>query len=126
MAAQAPSSWGTNQSTNANGNVAGLFALQITNSFTIVATITTSTQNVTVAGLQVGDMVLVQKTTAQTGLMINGVSYVTTANTLPVTFVNPTAAGITPTASDTYSLLVIRPLLPYLTALPLLNEYGQA
>lgn len=124
MAAQAPSSWGTNLSTPISGNVAGMFPLQITNSFTAVATITTSTQNVTVAGLQVGDMVLIQKLTAQTGLMMNGVSYVTTANTLPVTFVNPTAGSITPTASDTYNLTVIRPLY-YLTTLPLLNEYGQ-
>ncbi len=124
MAAQAPSSQTTNISTPQQGNIDGVYALQITNSFSAVATITTSTQNVTVSGLEVGDMVFVQKLTAQTGLLTGGVSYVSTANTLPVTFVNPTAGSITPTASDTYSLLIFRPNY-YLTTLPLQNEFGQ-
>jgi len=74
----------------------------------IVATITTAEQTFTVPGLALGDMVIVQKPTAQAGLGIAG-ARVSAANTLAITFVNPTAAGITPTAGEVYRVLVFRP-----------------
>jgi len=70
----------------------------------IVATITTAEQTFTLNGLAVGDFVAVSKPTAQAGLGIAG-ARVTAANTLGITFVNPTAAGITPTATETYLVL---------------------
>ena len=69
-----------------------------------VNTITTSEQTVTVPGLNVGDVVVVNKPTHQTGLGIVG-ARVSAANTLAITFSNPTAAGITPTASEIYRVV---------------------
>lgn len=98
-------------STLPRGNVAYIFMLQATLSPTIVNTITAPEQTFTVNGLQVGDFVQVQKPTAQAGLGIAG-SRVTAANTLGITFVNPTAGNITPTAAETYLIKVVRPENP--------------
>lgn len=70
----------------------------------IVATITTAEQTFALSGLAVGDFVYAIKPTAQAGLGVAG-ARVTAVNTLGITFVNPTAAGITPTASETYLVL---------------------
>jgi hypothetical protein len=70
----------------------------------IVATITTAEQIFPCNGLAVGDFVHVSKPTAQAGLGIAG-ARVTSANNIGITFVNPTAAGITPTAAETYLIL---------------------
>lgn len=77
---------------------------KITISPVIVATITTAEQTFACNGLAVGDFVAVVKPTAQAGLGIVG-ARVTAANTLGITFDNPTAAGITPTAAETYLVL---------------------
>lgn len=61
-------------------------------------------QTFTCNGLAVGDFVAVSKPTAQAGLGIAG-ARVTAANTIGITFVNPTAGNITPTASETYLVL---------------------
>lgn len=77
--------------------------------FASVPTITTSEQTMTVTGVEVGDFVWVNKPTHQTGLGIAG-SRVSALNTVAITFVNPTAAGITPTASEVYRVLHARAL----------------
>lgn len=76
----------------------------LTISPTIVNTITSGEQTFTLNGVAVGDFVYAIKPTAQAGLGISG-SRVTAANTIGITFINPTAGNITPTASETYLVL---------------------
>ena len=72
-----------------------------------VLTITTAEQDFTLAGVAVGDFVSVSTTAAQTaGVAIAG-ARVKSANTISITYVNPTAASKTP-AADTYLIQVIR------------------
>jgi len=72
-----------------------------------VAQATTAEQDFTVNGLQVGDHVLVNKPTAQTGIGIVG-SRVSAANTLSITYCNvPSGGNITPT-TETYQILLSR------------------
>lgn len=91
------------------GNIwkSGIF--QITLSPVAVAINTTAEQTfaATGIGLIVGDVVLVQKPTAQAGLGIVG-QRVSAADTLAVTFMNDTAGSITPTASEIYTVMVWR------------------
>lgn len=68
-----------------------------------VAPNTTAEQTFTVPGLPAAVPVIVNKPTAQTGLSIGG-ARVSAANTLAITFVNNTAATITPTAGETYTV----------------------
>ena len=68
-----------------------------------VAPNTSAEQTFTVAGLPSGTPVIVNKPSAQNGLSIGG-ARVSAANTLAITFVNNTAATITPTAGETYSI----------------------
>lgn len=90
-----------------SGNIQLIMLLQATLSPAQVNTVTAPEQTFTVPGLQVGDFVQVQKPTAQAGLGIVG-SRVTAANTLGITFVNPTAGNITPTAGEVYLIKVTR------------------
>lgn len=69
-----------------------------------VPTVSTLAHSVTVNGIDVGDFVAVVKPTEQTGLVV-GSARVSAKNTLIVTYANPTAGGITPTASEIYLLL---------------------
>lgn len=94
-------------STLPRGNIANILLLQATLTPSIVNTITAPEQTFTVPGLLVTDFVQVQKPTAQAGLGIVG-SRVTAANTLGITFVNPTAGNITPTAGEVYLIKVVR------------------
>lgn len=86
------------------------------------ATITTAEQIVAVAGLLTTDVIMgVSKPTAQAGLGIAGYR-VSSAGNLGITFVNPTAGGITPTASEVYQVSVFRQnpaavLVPYTPSL---------
>jgi hypothetical protein len=73
-----------------------------------VAINTTAEQTFTVNGLLAGDFVSCNKPTAQAGLGIVGCR-VSAANTLAITFSNNTAGAITPTAAQTYLVLVTRP-----------------
>jgi len=75
------------------------------------ATITTAEQDVTVPGLEVGDMVIVSKPTAQAGLGVVG-ARVSAANTLSITFNNPTVAGITATAEEKWLGTVFKSAQP--------------
>ncbi len=99
------------------GQVRGIDLLEITLSPASVANATAAEQTFTVTGLKLHDYVAVNKPTAQAGLGIVG-SRVSAANTLAITFMNTTAATITPTASEIYSLFRISPVtIPVPTAL---------
>lgn len=99
------------------GNIANVWLLGVALTPVIVATITVAEQTFTVAGLNVGDFVSVTKPTTQAGLGIAG-ARVSAANTLAIAFVNPTAAGITPTAAEVYQIRVERPLSGMVSNLP--------
>lgn len=72
-----------------------------------VLTITTAEQDFTLDGVAVGDFVSVSTTAAQTaGVAIAG-ARVKSANTISITYVNPTAATKTP-AADTYLVQIVR------------------
>jgi len=89
------------------GNIVKQSVISVTLSPAEVAANTSAEQTFTVNGLAVGDHVVVNKPTAQAGLAIVG-TRVSAANTLAITFGNFTGAGITPTASQTYLVLVSR------------------
>lgn len=73
----------------------------------IVAANTTAEQIFAVAGVPAdAAFVGVTKPTAQAGLGIVG-ARVSSAGNIAITFVNDTAAGITPTAAEVYQFLVI-------------------
>jgi hypothetical protein len=81
---------------------------QATLSPAIVATITVAAQAVTVTGVKVGDIcVKVEKPTEQAGLGVQG-GRVSATDTVQLQFVNPTAGGITPTATELYKFVVLR------------------
>lgn len=89
------------------GNIAYSTLLQATLSPTSVANATSAERTFTVNGLQLGDIVTVTKPTTQAGLGIVG-SRVSANNVLAITFMNCTAATITPTASETYLIHLLR------------------
>jgi len=90
------------------GNLPKQSVISVTLSPAAVSANTSAEQTFTVNGLQVGDHVIVNKPTAQAGLAIVG-TRVSAANTLAITFGNFTASPITPTAGQTYLVLVSRP-----------------
>lgn len=89
------------------GNVYSLHVISATIDPASVATITTAEQSFTVNGVLVGDMVFANKPTLTTGLGIAN-ARVSAANTVAITFVNPTAGAID-AASETWNFFVIRP-----------------
>lgn len=91
----------------ATGNLANILMLQATLTPGILGAATTGEQTFTVNGLLPTDVVIVQKPTAQAGIGIAG-ARVTAANTLGINFINPTAGTPTPTAGETYLILVFR------------------
>lgn len=82
----------------------GSYMLTATLSPAAVAANTTVEQLFTVTGVRVGDLVQVNKPTAQAGLDIGGVR-VSANNQIGITFINDTAAAITPTASEVYNII---------------------
>lgn len=77
-----------------------------TQSPTSVAINTAAEQALTVTGVATGQLVIVNKPTAQAGLIV-GTARVSAANTIQITLGNDTAAVITPTASETYLVTAI-------------------
>lgn len=77
-----------------------------------VAANTTAEQTVSVPGILTSDILIITKPTHQAGLGYVATGRCAANGTLTVKFTNPTAAGITPTAEEAYSLLRIRPELP--------------
>jgi hypothetical protein len=112
-----PATTSTNNTSMGYGNIALDVLLGATLSPSAVSANTTAEQTFTVTGLQVGDIVNVTKPTAQAGLGIVG-SRVSAANTLAITFSNNTGGSITPTASETYVVNVVRPMPAYVGNLP--------
>jgi len=90
------------------GNIPYDMILNVTLSPSSVANATSAEQTFAVAGLQTGDYVSVSKPTAQAGLGIVN-ARVSGAGVLAITFMNATAATITPTASEVYVVNVCRP-----------------
>ncbi len=85
-----------------------IVTLSQANSPAIVATITTSTRALTFTGLLTTDIpISLIKPTEQAGIAIAGFR-ISGADTLQAIFVNPTAGGIVPTASEVYVLHVWR------------------
>jgi hypothetical protein len=77
--------------------------------FGAVATITATAQAMTVTGVKVGDLVLsITKPTEQAGIALAGGHRVSATDTVQITFVNPTAGGVTPTAAEVYKIVVLR------------------
>jgi hypothetical protein len=89
------------------GNIAYSTLLQATLSPVSVANATSAEQTFTLNGVVLGDVVTVTKPTAQAGLGIVG-SRVSANNVLAITFINTTAATITPTASQVYLIHLLR------------------
>jgi hypothetical protein len=112
-----PSTTSTNNTSGGIGNIALDVLLGLTISPSAVAANTSAEQTFTVTGLLVGDVVNVNKPTAQAGLGVVG-ARVSAANTLAITFANFTAGSLTPTASETYVVNVVRPMPAYVGNLP--------
>lgn len=89
------------------GNAKGVYVVKRSFTPAEVATITTAEQTVTVPGAELGDAVVVTPPGHQAGV-VAAAARVTAANTVGITFVNPTAAGVTPTAGD-YIFTLFRP-----------------
>jgi hypothetical protein len=92
-----------NFTTDAFNPLTSAYHTNATLSPTAVSANTTVEETFTVPGLLVGDVVFVNKPTAQAGLGIVG-ARVSAANTLAITFGNFTASSITPTASEVYQI----------------------
>ena len=90
------------------GNLVKQSVISVTLSPALIVLNTTAEQTFTVNGLLAGDVVCVNKPTAQAGLGIVGCR-VSAANTLGITFSNNTASSITPTAAQVYKVVVSRP-----------------
>ena len=90
------------------GNLVKQSVISVTLSPAAIVLNTTAEQTFTVNGLLAGDVVCVNKPTAQAGLGIVGCR-VSAANTLGITFSNNTASSITPTAAQVYKVVVSRP-----------------
>lgn len=112
-----PAQTSTNNTSMGFGNISLDVLLGLTISPAIVAANTTAEQAFTLAGVQIGDLVNVNKPTAQAGLGVVG-ARVSAANTVAITFSNNTASGITPTASEVYVVNLTRPMPQYVGALP--------
>lgn len=74
-----------------------------------VVSSTTMSAAITLSNLALSDIVIgVQKPTFQAGILF-GTAWVTSAGKLGVTFGNPTAGPLTPTASEVYGVAIKRP-----------------
>lgn len=98
--------------TLARGNLNKVFALAPTLTSVAVSTITTAEQTYTVQGLQVGDIVVSVNRPNNTPVGVGIVNArVSAANTLALTWVNPTAGSVTPGAGA-FALVIARPDQP--------------
>ena len=105
------------------GNTAGLWVIGLTLSPASVANATSAEQTFTLTGVHLGDAVSVNKPTAQAGLGVVG-SRASANNVVAITFMNATAATITPTSTEVYLIQISRPdnitssNVPLLTQIP--------
>jgi hypothetical protein len=108
-------------STQCTGNVQNEWVIGLTLSPASVANATSAEQTFTCTGVLASDMVTISKPTAQAGLGIVGTR--AGAGFIGITFMNTTAATITPTASQVYLVNVARVdnlvgSAPFLTQIP--------
>ena len=100
-----------------DGNVQGLYLASLSLDPANVATITCAEQDFTVPGVRAGDMILsFNMETVTAGLGVAGYR-VKAANTVSVTFVNPTAGGIN-AAAVTCKMCIARPDATLYSGLP--------
>lgn len=90
---------------NINHSSVGVISQPIT--VAEVAANITAEQTFTVPGLALGDFVAVNKPALTAGLAVAG-ARVSAANQIAITFTNPTAGALTPTAAEMYTILVVR------------------
>jgi len=90
-----------------NGNTFGAYLILASLTPASVATITCAEQSFTVNGLKVGDIVMVNPPSITAGVSLTA-ARVSAANTLTITFCNPTAGSLTP-AAGSYAINVMRP-----------------
>lgn len=95
-------------STVPSGNVKNEWVVALTLSPSSVANATSAEQTFACTGVLLGDHVTVNKPTTQAGLGIVG-SRVSANDVVAITFMNATAATITPTGSQVYTVRVSRP-----------------
>lgn len=97
------------QQMNETNKAPCLFHAKILASPVAVATIVVVEQSITLTGAAAGDVVMtVNKPTINGAIgVLNG--RISAANTLKMTFVNPTAGSITPTAAEVYDAVILRP-----------------
>lgn len=89
-------------------NITSISVVQVTFNPAAVGAATTAEQDITVTGVQVGDMVLgINKPTVTAGVGIAG-ARVKSANTISVTYVNASAGSVDP-ASEVYTIVLARP-----------------
>ena len=86
-----------------------IFQVKVLASPAIVNTILVTEQAITVTGLAAGDIVVSVNKPTINGAIGVLTGRVSAANTLQLTFVNPTAGNVTPTAAEVYDLVVLRP-----------------
>ena len=86
----------------------GMFSLAIAPATVATTTTAEQTFSATGIGLLTTDFVIVQKPTAQAGLFITN-ARVSAADTLAITFGNVTSGTLTPTTTETYKVIVLRP-----------------
>jgi len=91
------------------GNVTYTWVLGVTLTPSSVANATSAEQTFTCTGVRLGDFIDVNKPTAQAGLGIVG-SRAQAKDVIAITFQNSTAATITPTAAEIYTVKVDRPV----------------
>lgn len=89
------------------GNTAGLYTVVVDITPAEVATIVTVEQTFTVIGVKVGDAVNVSAPGIQAGAAICS-ARVSAADTVAITFTNPTVAGVTPLTGD-HVFTIFRP-----------------
>lgn len=86
-----------------------VFQIKVLASPAAVAAAVVTEQSITVTGLAAGDIVLSVNKPTINGAIGVLTGRVSAANTWQATFVNPTAAAATPTASQVYDLIILRP-----------------
>ena len=89
------------------GNTYGMYVVAKSITPAAVLTITAVEQTFTVSGVKTGDAVIVSPPGTQSGAIV-GACRVTAANTVGITFVNPTVGSVTPTAG-THVFTIFRP-----------------
>jgi len=91
------------------GNLNKMLAINITLSPASVAATSTAEQTFNIPGISLGDLIVdVTKPTHQVGLAVVA-GRIPAANQFTLVFINPTAAPIVPTASQVYTVVIVRP-----------------